>query len=399
MTAIILRRPPARQVGKTTLLRQAATLGLGAAASERKFVTLDDPLTLQLAREDPGLFLQRFAAPVLIDEIQYAPGLLSHIKMAVDANPGRGGQFWLSGSQPFHLMRGVSESLAGRVVLVELQGLSRQEALGQGEHVRPFLPDVEQLLNAADNPPLLAPALYEQIWRGSYPAIVTRPELDHDRFYASYVQTYLQRDLRDLARVGDEMAFLRFLRAAAARTAGLVNLADMARDADISPVTAKVWLSILQASGVVTLLEPWHTNVSKRLVKAPKLHFADTGLCAWLTGWTSPETLAAGAMAGPILETWVVGEILKTWKHNARSVQAYHLRDRDQREIDLLLVRDGKAWPIEVKRSAAPTRQDAKHFGLLDQYGLQLATGAVVCLVPTPMPLTANVWAVPVGAL
>ena len=236
-------------------------------------------------------------------------------------------------------------------------------------------------------------------WRGSYPAIAARPELDHDRFYASYVQTYLQRDLRDLARVGDEMAFLRFLRAAAARTAGLINLAGMARDADNSPVTAKVWLSILQASGVVMLLEPWHTNVSKRLVKAPKLHFTDKGLCAWLTRWSSPETLAAGAMSGAMLETWVVGEILKSWKHNARSIGAYYLRDRDQREIDLLLVRDGRGWPVEIKRSAAPTARDVAQFSLPDQYGLEPATGAVVCLAPTPLPLTPRAWSVPVGML
>lgn len=382
----------ARQVGKTTLLRHAA-------AADRRFVTLDDPLALQLAREDPALFLQRFSSPVLIDEIQYAPQLLPHIKMAVDANPERAGAFWLSGSQPFHLMQGVSESLAGRVVLIELAGLSLQESLGRGGQVEPFLPEPSRLLAAAGDTPLTAPELYRHIWRGGYPAIATRPELDHDRFYASYVQTYLQRDVRDLARVGDEMAFLRFLRSAAARTAQLVNLADMARDADVAPVTAKAWLSILVASGVVVLLEPWHTNISKRLVKAPKLHFADTGLCCWLTGWSSPETLGNGAMSGAILETWVVTEILKTWRHNARSVQAYHLRDRDQREIDLLLVRDGKAWPIEVKRSSAPTRYDARHFALIGQYGLTPATGAVVCLAPTPMPLTADAWAVPVGLL
>lgn len=381
----------ARQVGKTTLLRHAA-------APDRKFVTLDNPLALQLARDDPALFLQRHAPPVLIDEIQYAPQLLPHIKMHADADPQLGA-FWLSGSQPFHLMRGVSESLAGRAVLADLFGLSLHELQGRGGEVVPFEPKVERWQAMTNVELLTLPTLYERIWRGSYPALAGNPDADHDLFYASYVQTYLQRDVRDLARVGDEMAFLRFLRGAAARTGQLLNLADLARDADIAPVTAKQWLSILTASGIVVLLEPWHANVTKRLVKAPKLHFLDTGLCAWLTGWSSPATLASGALAGPILESWVFGEILKSWRHNARSAQFYHLRDRDQREIDLLMVRDGTGWPVEVKRSATPTAADAKHFGLLGQYGLRQGLGSVVCLTPSPQPLNADAWAVPVGCL
>ena len=262
----------ARQVGKTTLLRHASE-------RRRTYVSLDDPLLLRLAREDPALFMQRFPPPVLIDEIQYAPGLLPHIKMAVDRER-KPGLFWLTGSQHFHLMKGVSESLAGRVGVLRLLGLSRRELLGQAGASRPFLPRLAQVYKLRDTGGRLGlGALFDLVWRGSFPAIALDRKADWQLFYGSYVQTYLQRDIRDLARVGDEIAFLRFLRAAAARTGQLLNLSDLARDADVAPNTAKHWLSILHASGIVYLLEPWHTNVAKRMVKAAKLHFLDTGLC------------------------------------------------------------------------------------------------------------------------
>ena len=277
----------ARQVGKTTFLQHLS-------AAERTYVTLDDPLVLSLAKEDPALFFQRFMPPLLIDEIQYAPELLPHIKMEVDRTR-RPDLFWLTGSQHFHLMKGVSESLAGRVGVVRLLRLSRRELEGKGAESRPFLPTPEEIpkriktggkLNLMD--------LYRLIWRGAYPAIALGEEMDRDLFYGSYIQTYLQRDIRDLSRVGDEMAFLRFLRAVAARTGRMLNMAELSKDADVSPNTAKSWLSILEASGIAYMLEPYHTNVTKRLVKTPKLYMLDTGLCAYLTEWSSPETLEAG---------------------------------------------------------------------------------------------------------
>lgn len=382
----------ARQVGKSTLLSHAAE-------GDRTSVTLDDPLLVQLARNDPAMFFQRFPPPLLIDEIQYAPQLLPHIKMLADTLR-KPGLIWLSGSQPFHLMRNISESLAGRVTILNLLGLSLRERGGHGKGAKPLFFD-------ATTPPwqgdasqtLTAQALYNLIWRGSYPAMSADETLDRDLFYASYMQTYIQRDVRDLARVGDETAFVRFVRACAARTAQLLNLTDLARDADIAPNTAKHWLSILQASGIVMLLEPWHSNATSRLVKAPKLHFIDTGLCAWLTAWSSPETLEAGAFAGAILESWVVLEIVKGWWHNGKSAQFYHLRDKDQREVDLLLIRDGVAHPIEVKKSAAPKTNDVRHFSALSNRGLEVGAGAVVCLCSQALPLTEQAWALPVGLL
>jgi len=382
----------ARQVGKTTLLRY---LSQGA----RTYVTLDDPLVLSLAKTDPPLFLQRFAPPVLIDEIQYAPELLPYIKMAAD-RAGQGGLFWLTGSQLFHLMQGVSESLAGRVAILHLLGLSRPEALGQGRDAATFLHlhgEVAQRMGERDK--LSLPALYRLIWRGALPAIALNEQVDRDLFYSSYVQTYLQRDVRDLARVGDELAFLRFLRAAAARTGQLLNLADLARDADVAPNTAKNWLSILQTAEIVYLLEPYQTNVTQRLIKTPKLYFLDTGLAAYLTEWASPATLEAGAMSGPILETWVVTELLKSYWHNGRRPPFYFYRDKDLREIDLLLVQDGVVYPLEIKKTASPSRQDVRHFTTLEKLGLTMGPGGVICLVEQSLPLTGTMQSIPAWAI
>lgn len=383
----------ARQVGKTTLLRHLAGEG-------RAYVTLDDPLALSLARDEPALFLQRFPGPVLVDEFQYAPQLLPHIKMAVDADraPGR---FWLTGSQHFQMMKAVSESLAGRVGLLSLMGLSRPETLGQGRQDPLFLPGEPCFKRAAASPGagLALGELYRFIWRGSFPALHLDEGLGRDAFLYSYVGTYLQRDVRDLAQVGDAMAFLRFLRAAAARTGQLLNIAGLARDGDVSQPTAKRWLSILEASGLVYLLPPYFNNVTKRAVKAPKLYFLDTGLAAYLTGWSSPETLEAGAMGGAMLETWVVAEILRNWLHHGQEPTFYYWRDRDQKEIDLLVMRDGVAYPLEVKKTAVPGPKDVAHFALLGKLGLAVGPGAVVCLASRAMPLTGTCWALPAAWL
>ncbi len=384
-----------RQVGKTTLLKSLCEND--AAQPARRYVTLDNPLMLALAREEPALFLQRFPPPVLIDEIQYAPGLLPLIKEAVDASDKKG-QYWLTGSQPFHLMQNVGESLAGRVAVMHLQGLSLGESLGHGARLHPFLPAGSETVapSVLVSPPS-APLnwVFEHIWHGSFPALHVKDAPDRDLFYASYLQTYLQRDVRDLAHVGDLTAFTRFLRSAAARTAQLLNLADMARDVGVVPNTAKHWLSILQASGLVWLLEPYHTNLSKRLVKTPKLYFLDTGLAAYLTEWSSPATLEAGALSGAIFETWVLGEMLKSWWHHGKQAPFYYYRDKDQKEIDVLLVRDGRVHPVEIKKTAQPGREAVRHFSVLANHELETGAGTVICLVPERLPITAQVEAIP----
>lgn len=382
----------ARQVGKTTFLQRLSE-------PDRQYVSLDDPLILALAKQDPALFMQRFPPPVLIDEIQYAPELLPYIKMSVDKQR-QAGQFWLTGSQQFHLMQGISESLAGRVGVVRLLGLSRRESLGLGATSVPFLP-VDPFF-ATRSPPetdLSLQALYQLIWRGSYPAMALSTEMDRNLFYSSYVQTYLQRDIRDLARVGDEMAFLRFLRAAAARSGQLLNFAELARDVDVAPNTAKSWLSILQTSGIIYLLEPYHTNVTKRLVKTPKLYFLDTGLCAWLTEWSSPETLEAGAVSGAILETWILTELLKSWWHNGLHAPFYFYRDKDQKEIDLLIIQDGTVYPLEFKKSASPGKDAVRHFQVLENLAMPIGQGGVICLASQSLPLTSTASSIPAAFL
>ncbi|MDA8141876.1 MAG: ATP-binding protein [Desulfobacteraceae bacterium] len=379
-------------MGKTTLLTHLKE-------EKRTYVTLDDPLLLSLAKRDPAFFMQRFPPPLLIDEIQYAPELLPYIKMVVDTQ-GKANLFWLTGSQQFHLMKGVSETLAGRIGIVQLLGLSRREAMGLGRDAAAFLPitkDIERRVDSGGSLPLKE--LYSLIWRGSMPALTLSAQTDRNLFYSSYVQTYLQRDVRDLARVGDELTFLRFLRAAAARSAQLLNTSELARDADIAPNTAKHWISILVSSGIVYLLEPYYSNVTKRLIKTPKLYFTDTGLCAWLTEWSSPETLEAGAASGAIVKTWILSELLKSWWHNGRRAPFYFYRDKDQKEIDLLIVQDGTLYPLEFKKSATPDKAAVSHFKTLQKPRLPIGPGGVICLSPHFLPLTATDSSIPVSAL
>jgi hypothetical protein len=270
-----------RQAGKTTFLKHICPAG-------RTYVTLDDPPTRALAREDVGLFVERFAPPLLIDEIQYAPNLMPYIKMAVDTS-GKRGQFWLTGSQQFLMMKNISETLAGRVAILNILGFSQRERDRSNLDIKPLLPEKRALsarLSYAKKPNLKQ--IYKNIWLGSFPALIAGPAKNRELYYGSYIQTYLQRDVRDLTQVGDETAFLKFIRACAARTGQLLNLAELAKDADISIPTAKKWLSILRASFQIFLLQPYYSNITKRLIKTPKLYFLDTGLCSYLTEWTSP---------------------------------------------------------------------------------------------------------------
>jgi len=381
-----------RQVGKTTLLRQLC-------APSRRYVSLDDLTLRALAKEDPALFLQQYPAPVLIDELHYAPNLLPYIKMDVDSSQAPGA-YWLTGSQQFHMMKGITESLAGRVAIINLLGFSRREAEERDLDVEPFLPTRESVMarqrssGASD-----LETTYRAIWQGSYPALHAGPVRDHDLFYASYLQTYIQRDVRDLTQVGNQQTFTSFVRACAARTGQLLNLSDLARDVDISVPTAKSWLSVLTASLQVALLQPYHSNITKRLVKTPKLYFLDTGLCAYLTEWTSPQTLAAGAMSGAILETYVYGELLKSWWHRMKRPSLYYYRDKDGVEIDLLFEQDQTLYPVEVKRSATPQRQWAHSFRVLERLGKPVGEGGVICLCKEPLPLSEKVTAIPVGVL
>ncbi|MDD3270190.1 MAG: ATP-binding protein, partial [Syntrophomonadaceae bacterium] len=377
-----------RQVGKTTMLKKLA-------GDDRNYVSLDDPMVRELATTDPALFLQRYTPPLLIDEIQYAPQLLSYIKIIVDRE-GEKGRFWLTGSQMFHLMKGVSESLAGRVGIVNLLGLSYAESLGNRVH-NEFVPDIEGLkIRNKEAATIDLKMVYGKIYKGGMPAVYVENDINMDIFFSSYVQTYLQRDIKDLTQVGDELAFFRFLCTVAARTAQEVNYSSLANDTGISEPTAKQWLSILVSSGIVYLLEPYFNNTLKRLIKRPKMYFMDTGLCAYLTKWTSAETLEAGAMSGAFFETWVVTEIIKSYYFQGKRPPLCYYRDKEQREIDLLIIKDQKVYPLEIKKSANPGRDAIKNFSVLRKTQLEIAGGGVICMYDDLIPIDTNYWFIPV---
>lgn len=366
-----------RQVGKTTVLKDLAE-------NNRTYVTLDDVLSLNLAKEDAYLFFQTHKTPLLIDEIQYAPELFPHIKMLVDKS-SQSGQVWLTGSQQFLLMKGVSESLAGRLAVLELMGFSIYEQEGKGNQQKPFLPSPvpESVLSKKS---LLE--TYRTIWKGSFPEITLKNDDVWALFYSSFVKTYIERDVRQLLNIGNELSFYNFLKVVAARTGQELNLTDIANSLDISLNTVKSWLSVLQASGVIYLLQPYYENVTKRIVKRPKLYFLDTGLCAYLTDWNTPEALSSGAMNGAIFETFVFVEILKSYKHNGLQPSFYYYRDSNKVEIDLLIVQNGVFYPVEIKRTASPDKKMIKNFDVLESLGKKAGYGSLVCLTEKVLPLT-----------
>ena len=368
-----------RQVGKTTLLKTLVS-------DNRTYITLDDVLSLKLAKEDPYLFFQTYKLPLLIDEIQYAPELFTHIKMLIDKS-GQSGEVWMTGSQQFLLMKGVSESLAGRLAVLELMGFSIYEQEGKGDLHKPFLPSPtpQSILNRKS-----LSETYQIIWKGSFPEITLKENEMWALYYSSFVKTYMERDVRQLLNIGNELSFYNFLRTIAARTGQELNLTDISNSMDISLNTVKSWLSVLQASGIVYLLHPYYENITKRLTKRPKLYFLDTGLCAYLTDWNTPETLSTGAMNGAIFETFVVSEILKSYKHNGIQPSFYYYRDSNKVEIDLLILQNGVIYPIEIKRTATPDQKMIRHFSVLESFGKKIGFGSLICLTDKVLPLTRN---------
>lgn len=376
----------ARQVGKTTLLKQ-----IQEKKGELQYVTLDYPRIRSLAKEDPELFLQQYQPPIIIDEIQYAPELLPYIKMRVDKS-GLHGQYYLTGSQMFHMMKNVSESLAGRVGILSMYSLSRAEI--DGRVSMPFLPDKIEAVESDDT----ISDIFEKIYRGGMPRMVTDKELLPEDYFGAYMQTYLERDIRDLIAVKDENKFLKFLSCVAARTSQELNLADIAKDVEIDRKTADGWLSILVSSGLVYLLNPYAGNTIKRIVKRPKLYFMDTGLACYLSLWNNPKALELSAMAGAMFETYVVSEIIKSYANHSIDVRSRlcYYRDNNGGEIDLLILENGRLYPIEIKKSADPGKAALKNFGVLEHLPEEIGEGAVLCMTPMVIPLDAKNRLVPI---
>ena len=361
-----------RQVGKTTMLKKLME------GTERNYVSLDDLQERELARTDPELFLQLHKPPILIDEVQYAPELFPYIKIIVDKEQKKG-DFWLTGSQVFSLMRGVQESLAGRVDLLSLSSLSQAEAYGGEEEM--FTLDTESLLSRKKGRKLAdAEEIFKRIFKGSMPAIVSGDITSTGIFYNSYLSTYIERDVKSLSDAIDSLKFFRFITALAARCSQMLNVSELARDAELNQKQVKDWLGILETLGILFYLYPYSNNLLKRLVKTPKVYFYDTGLVAHLTKWSSPETLASGAMSGAILENYVVSEIRKTYLNQGKEAFMYYYRDKDAKEIDLVLEQDGELHPIEIKKSANPASEILRVFPVLDKSSLKRGNGAVICL-------------------
>ena len=380
-----------RQIGKTTMLQKLME------GTDRSYVSLDDLNERNLAKTDPELFLQLHKPPVLIDEVQYAPELFTYIKLHVDKNHNPG-DFWLTGSQVFKLMRGVQESLAGRVAALSLTSLTQAEICdGQME---PFTIDMEALISRsrgrkqADTRDIFA-----RIFRGSMPAIVSGQNSNSQIFYSSYLTTYIERDVKELSDAIDSLKFLHFITAVAARCGQMLNVADIARDADINQKRAKDWLGILETLGIIFYLHPYSNNLLKRLVKTPKLYFYDTGLVCYLTKWSSAETLESGAMNGAILENYVVAEIMKTYLNNGKEPFMYYYRDKDAKEIDIVLEHDGVLNPIEIKKSSNPGSELIKVFDLLDRSSIPRSKGAVICMKPELSAIDRENYIVPIWVI
>ena len=360
----------ARQVGKTTMLKNLK--------SEINYITLDDMILNQSAQEDPELFLKSNKSPIIIDEIQYAPNLLRYIKIAIDKSDKKA-MFYLTGSQQFHLMKDVSESLAGRIGILNLLGLSLRE-IKQIDFNEVFIPTDDYIEKRKKYDKKIS---YDEIWeiihKGSMPALY-QEESDIDLFYSMYVNTYIERDVRNLTQVGDTFSFLKFMTALASRIGQLLNLNSVANEVGISIPTAQRWLSILISSNIIYLLEPYYNNIMKRAIKTPKIYFLDTGLVAYLTKWKNKEVLEAGNMSGNFFENFVIVEIIKSY-YNTGELRPpiYFYRDKEKREIDLIIEQNGILYPIEIKKSARPTKDMIENFKVLNKIG-KVGEGAIICM-------------------
>lgn len=385
-SAILITGP--RQVGKTTILRQLMQ-------KNRAYVTLDDLEDRAMAQNDPALFLQLHDRPILIDEVQYAPQLFSYIKIEID-NGAEPGSFWLTGSQSFRMMELAQESLAGRVALLHMPSLSQHEIYGSGSN-SPFSIDLNALKERATTHATAdMQEIYQRIWKGSMPGLISGRFSDRDVFYSSYLQTYIDRDVSELINLTDKLIFRDFIRAAACRIGQLLNIHDIAQDVGVSDDTAKRWFQVLEKSDIIFYLRPYSNNLLKRTVKTPKLYFFDTGLVAYLTKYSSPDILANGALNGAILENYVVSEVLKTYQNDAKECLLWYYRDKEMHEIDMIIESDGMLHPLEVKRSVNPGSKLIGAFDILNKGSVPKGKGALLCMRLTLSAVNSDNYIIPI---
>ena len=392
----------ARQVGKTTILNNMKE------KNKINYVSLDDLATRSLALEDPEMFLARYKAPLIIDEFQYAPDLLVYIKILVDKKRQEHlkdekvqatGLYYLTGSQVFHTMKNVSESLAGRVGLLELYPLSNREIEGKKDEL--FLPQYEMLEKREKAKRIEIENLYEKILKGNYPELYSNKKIESKTFFETYIKTYIERDIRELISVKDETKFLKFIESIAVRTGQELNINDITNSIEISNNTAQNWLSILVSTGLVYLLQPYSNNNVSRIVKRPKIYFMDTGLACFLAGYMDSVTLEKSAFNGAILETYVVTEIIKSFANNGMDSRKYlyYYRDNNGKEIDLLIFYNNTVYPIEIKKNYSPSKQTIKNFDIVEKFGVNVGNGGVICLANDIFPLDRNNNLIPIELL
>lgn len=381
-----------RQVGKTTLLKMIREEN----DEEINYVSLDELTTRTLAIEDPELFLRTYKMPLIIDEFQYAPDLLSYIKIIVDnkrfenlkdSNIKQNGLFYLTGSQTFQTMNNVSESLAGRVGILNLYGLTNREIEGKKENF--FIPDLNIIETKEKTANFSTIELYDRIINGSYPELYRNKELNRNLFFETYITTYIERDIRQLINIQDEVKFLKFISGIAARTGQELNMSDICCEIGINNMTGDKWLSILVNTGLVYLLQPYSNNNISRIVKKPKIYFMDTGLACYLVGYLDTVTLEKSAYNGAIFETYVITEIIKSFTNQGMNARKYlyYYRDNNGKEIDLLIIYNNTIYPIEIKKSANPGKDAIKNFNVVEKFGMEVGNGGVICMKENLLPI------------
>ncbi|WP_419843430.1 ATP-binding protein [Actinobacillus pleuropneumoniae] len=384
--AVLVTGP--RQVGKSTLLQHIS--------EDYQYVTFDDPMLLSMTKNDPSLFMLNYSGKLILDEVQYVPELFSSLKLAMDKQK-TSGLYLLSGSQAFHLMQNVTESLAGRVAVLKLQGFSLRE-IQQLDFSLPFIPN-QDYLSAREKVAQSIENIWTIIHQGYMPRLYEQ-ETNWEIYYASYVSTYIERDVRSLTNVSSITDFTRFMVAIAARSGELLNYSNVAQEVSVSVDTIKRWTAILETSGIIYLLKPYSNNHLKRAIKTPKVYMLDTGLMAWLTKWLTPETISQGAKSGQFFETFVVSEIIKSFYNKGIEPPIYFYRDTNQKEIDLLIEYDRTLYPVEIKTSASPDKKMVKSFGILKdnlpESEIKIGTGVIINQYPQRLWLAEDLIALPV---
>jgi len=381
-----------RQIGKTTMLQHLAE------GENRTFVSLDDLSVRALANDDPSLFFQTYKTPIIIDEIQKAPNLLSQIKLMVDKNKIMG-EVWLTGSQSYTIMKNVSESLAGRIGILNMYSFTTQEIL-QAKYNSPTAFDLNTVNTIFQSCPKFdSKDIFRHIFYGGMPNVINKDNTSRKDYFYSYVNTYLVKDAMDFGGISDVVRFYKFIDACASLVSQQVNISTLAAVAGISEPTAKAWLDTLQGMGIVYLLHPYYNNNLKRLIKTPKLYFYDTGLCCYLLKWPNEDTLQTGPLAGALFENYVLNQLTIKYQLLPDAPELFYYRDIDSKEIDIVLSDFDSLTPLEIKAAATPNKRDIQKFDILSQFKKPIKNGGIICNIQTPIPVNEIHTLIPVSIL